>query len=87
MNAVVQRVSRAEVSVAETGHHASIGKGFLVFLGVAEDDSDEEARWMARKIANLRVFEDEGGKMNLSLAQACSPPAVLLISQFTLLGD
>lgn len=87
MNAVIQRVSRTEVSVPETGHHAAIGKGFLVLLGVAEDDDDEDARWMARKITNLRVFEDENGKMNLSLAQACSPPAVLLISQFTLLGD
>jgi D-tyrosyl-tRNA(Tyr) deacylase len=87
MNAVVQRVSRAEVSVEKTGYRASIGKGFLVLLGVAGGDGDAEARWMAKKIANLRVFEDQDGKMNLSLAQACSPPAVLLISQFTLLGD
>lgn len=84
MRAVVQRVSRASVTVAGevTGE---IGRGFLVLLGVAEDDSQDDVIYMAQKIAGLRVFEDAEGKMNLSLADVVG--GVLVVSQFTLLGD
>ena len=64
---------------------AEIGRGFLVLLGVAGGDADEDARFLAGKIAGLRVFEDEGGKMNLALADVGG--AMLVVSQFTLLGD
>ncbi len=84
MRAVVQRVSRAKVTVNGeiTGE---IGRGFLVLLGVAEGDEVEDARFLARKIAGLRVFEDAEGKMNLALADVDG--RMLVISQFTLLGD
>jgi D-aminoacyl-tRNA deacylase len=84
MRAVVQRVSRAKVTVAGeiTGQ---IGRGFLVLLGVAEGDGSEDARYLAQKIAGLRVFEDAEGKMNLALADVGG--GMLVVSQFTLLGD
>jgi D-tyrosyl-tRNA(Tyr) deacylase len=84
MRAVVQRVSRAKVTVAGeiTGE---IGRGFLVLLGVAEGDEAEDARYLAQKIAGLRVFEDADGKMNLGLSDVRG--AMLVVSQFTLLGD
>ena len=84
MRAVVQRVSRAQVSVAgETV--GSIERGFLVFLGVAAGDTLDDALSLAQKIVALRVFEDDRGKMNLSLAQVGGK--MLVVSQFTLLGD
>jgi len=64
---------------------AEIGRGFLVLLGVAQGDAEEDARFLAGKIAGLRVFEDEAGKMNLALAEVGG--AMLVVSQFTLLGD
>jgi len=84
MRAVVQRVSRASVRVGGvlTGE---IGKGLLVLLGVAEDDNEADADYLAEKIAGLRIFEDNAGKMNLSVAD--SGGAVLVVSQFTLFGD
>jgi D-aminoacyl-tRNA deacylase len=84
MRAVVQRVSRANVSVdgQVTGE---IGPGFVVLLGVGAGDTEQAARWMADKVADLRVFEDEQGKMNRSLVE--SGGAVLAVSQFTLYGD
>ena len=84
MRAVVQRVSRARVTVAGA-ISGEIGRGFLVLLGVAAGDSPEDSAWMARKIAGLRVFEDSAGKMNLDLAEVAG--AMLVVSQFTLLGD
>lgn len=84
MRAVVQRVSRARVTV--DGEVAGrIERGLLVLLGVAVDDSQDDVIDMARKVAGLRVFEDGDGRMNLSLADAGG--AVLVVSQFTLLGD
>ena len=84
MRAVVQRVSRASVTVAgETV--GAIGRGFLVLLGITHTDGRTEADWLVRKIAGLRIFEDEAGKMNLGLADVGG--AVLLVSQFTLYGD
>ena len=93
MKAVVQRVRNASVTVdgAVTG---AIDSGLLVYLGVAGDDSETEAEWMAEKIANLRIFSDDEGKMNHSLLDVLkmnesteAKTGVLAISQFTLLGD
>ena len=84
MRAVVQRVSSARVEVGDqvTG---AIQRGLLVLLGVAHGDTAREAEWMAQKIANLRIFEDGAGKMNLSLLEGSR--AVIVVSQFTLYGD
>jgi D-aminoacyl-tRNA deacylase len=84
MRAVVQRVSRAQVSVGEEVV-GKIGPGLLVLLGVAKTDTQEDADYLATKILGLRIFEDENGKMNLSLSQTRG--AVLAVSQFTLYGD
>ena len=84
MRAVVQRVSRADVTVdGETV--GQIGPGFLVLLGVAADDQRDDVIATATKIVGLRVFEDDAGKMNRSLADVGG--AMLVVSQFTLLGD
>lgn len=84
MIACVQRVQRAKVTV-EGEICGEIGRGFLVLLGVGHDDTEVEARWLADKIAGLRVFEDDAGQMNLSLDDVGG--AILVVSQFTLLGD
>lgn len=84
MRAVVQRVTQASVSV-DGELLASIGKGFVVLLGVEAEDSEADVRYMADKIYKLRIFEDAQGKMNLALADVGGE--VLMISQFTLLGD
>ncbi len=84
MRGVVQRVSRARVSVNDAVI-GSIGPGFCVLLGVAQEDTLEDCRWLASKIANLRVFSDEKGKMNLSLLDVQG--SALVVSQFTLYGD
>ena len=97
MKAVVQRVRNASVEVGGRVS-GSIGWGLLVYLGVARDDSAEDAGWMAGKVSNLRIFDDCDGKMNLSLldilaqGQSKQEPklrsiGVLAISQFTLLAD
>jgi len=84
VRAVVQRVSSARVEVdgEVTG---AIERGLLVLLGVARDDGEKEAAWIADKIAGLRIFEDDAGKMNLSVEDVGG--SVLVVSQFTLLGD
>ena len=92
MKAVIQRVRNASVAVngAITG---AIEKGLLVYLGVAVEDTEKDAEWLAEKIANLRIFNDTEGKMNLSLLDIVSGSenekgiGVLAISQFTLLAD
>lgn len=84
MRAVIQRVSRAEVRVDGVPVGAIEG-GFLVLLGVTHADGWAEAEWLARKVAGLRIFEDEAGKMNLGLTDMGG--AVLVVSQFTLYGD
>ena len=84
MRAVVQRVSRAQVSVNGeiTGQ---IGLGLLVLLGIGHDDTETDATCLAEKIAGLRIFEDDQGKMNRSLPEVGG--SVLAVSQFTLYGD
>ncbi len=84
MRAVVQRVSRAEVRVAGevTGR---IGPGLVVLLGVGRDDTEAEAAWMLDKLAGLRIFSDDAGKMNLSVEDIRG--GLLVVSQFTLYGD
>ncbi len=84
MRAVLQRVSRARVLV-EGEVVGEIGRGLVVLVGVGRDDADTVPAAMAAKIAKLRIFDDENGKMNLSLGEAGG--AVLAISQFTLYGD
>lgn len=84
MRVVVQRCSRAEVRI-DGNVCGQIGKGFMLLVGIGATDTREEADWMARKIAQLRVFEDGAGKMNLALNDV--EGAILSISQFTLYGD
>ncbi len=85
MIAVVQRVSAARVTVDASGHDESIGPGLLVLLGVEQDDGADQAAWMARKTATLRIFMDDEGRMNRSVVDIGG--SVLLISQFTLAGE
>ena len=84
MRAVVQRVSRAQVTVAGevTG---AIGPGLLVLLGVGRHDTEAEADYLVAKIVGLRIFEDSDGKMNASLTETGG--GILVVSQFTLFGD
>jgi D-tyrosyl-tRNA(Tyr) deacylase len=84
MRAVLQRVSRASVKVEGT-IIGQIGVGWLILLGVAKGDSDDDADKLADKVVGLRAFEDEAGKMNLAVAEVGG--SVLVVSQFTLLGD
>ncbi len=84
MRACIQRVSRAQVRVGGEVC-AQIGQGMLVLLGVAQEDTEADARVLAEKVATLRIFEDSGGKMNLSLADVGG--SVLVVSQFTLLAQ
>jgi len=84
MRLVLQRVKSGRVSVA--GHAvAEIGTGFVILLGIGPNDGEAQARLLSEKIANLRVFEDEGGKMNRSLLDIGGQ--VLVVSQFTLYAD
>jgi D-aminoacyl-tRNA deacylase len=84
MRAVIQRVSRASVKV-DGEFTGEIGKGLLVLLGVARDDNEADVDYLSEKVAGLRIFEDDAGKMNLSVAGVGG--AVLAVSQFTLFGD
>lgn len=84
MRAVVQRAARARVTVA--GRVAGeIGPGVVVLVGVAHGDGEAEARWLADKVANLRIFPDDAGRMNRSLLETGGE--ALVVSQFTLYGD
>ncbi|RLC99023.1 MAG: D-tyrosyl-tRNA(Tyr) deacylase [Chloroflexi bacterium] len=84
MRAIVQRVSRASVSV-ENETVGAIGRGVVVLVGVTHGDTQEQAEWLARKIAGLRIFEDSAGKINAGLLDVDG--AALIISQFTLYAD
>ena len=85
MRAVVQRVSEGSVEIKNPQHFASIKNGMVILLGIKEGDTEEELNFVADKCSNLRIFEDENGKMNLSLKDINGE--VLVISQFTLYGD
>jgi len=84
MRALVQRVARASVAVGDdvVGH---IGRGLVVFLGVGEKDEEEDARYLVDKVVNLRIFDDEAGRFNISALDAGAQ--LLIISQFTLYAD
>jgi D-aminoacyl-tRNA deacylase len=84
MRACIQRVSSARV-IVDGKSVGEIGRGLLVLLGVAAEDADADLRWMVDKVVGLRVFEDADGKMNLALADVGGE--LLVVSQFTLLGD
>ncbi|MEE4239988.1 MAG: D-aminoacyl-tRNA deacylase [Desulfopila sp.] len=84
MRAVIQRVSRATV-YSNNRTSGKIDKGLLVLLGIQTEDGEAEINWMAEKIAHLRIFEDNNGKMNLSLLDIRGE--MLIVSQFTLYGD
>ncbi len=84
MRVLVQRVSRAEVRV-DGEVVGRIGAGLLLFVGVRHGDGEDELRWLAHKVAGLRVFRDDEGKMNRSLVDVGG--AALVVSQFTLYGD
>lgn len=84
MRSVVQRVKSAKVEI-DGKVVGRIGKGFLVLLGVCDEDTEKDMVWLADKIAGLRVFEDENEKMNLSLDDVGGE--LLIVSQFTLYGD
>jgi D-aminoacyl-tRNA deacylase len=84
MRVVVQRVSRAQVTVGEE-IAGQIGLGLLVLLGVGRDDTESDAAYLAGKICELRIFEDDQGKMNRNVQEAGG--SVLAVSQFTLYGD
>jgi D-tyrosyl-tRNA(Tyr) deacylase len=85
MLSVVQRVTRAAVTVEATGYEARIGAGLCVLLGVETGDASADAVWMAGKLARLRIFRDDDGRMNRSVQDIDG--AVLVVSQFTLAGD
>ncbi|MFH2092205.1 MAG: D-aminoacyl-tRNA deacylase [Pseudomonadota bacterium] len=84
MKAVIQRVKKAQVRVEDT-MVATIGSGLLVLLGIGTDDTQKDADFLVEKIINLRIFEDDNGKMNISLKDIQGQ--LLVVSQFTLMGD
>ncbi len=84
MRALVQRVSHAAVTV-DNQTIGEIGKGLVVFIGVTHNDTENDARWLAQKIAHLRIFEDATSKFNLSALDVGA--SALVVSQFTLYGD
>ena len=84
MRTVIQRVSKASVTIEGTVKSA-IGKGFLVLIGICEEDSLEDVEWLVKKIANLRVFDDEEGVMNRSIMDIGGE--ILFVSQFTLFAS
>ena len=84
MRCVIQRVIQASVTVGEE-LVGKIGRGYMILIGVSSEDTDKDLRYMAEKVPNLRIFEDEAGKMNLSIKDVGGE--ILAVSQFTLYGD
>lgn len=84
MRAIVQLTDQASVTVADE-QIAAIGTGLTVFLGIGQEDAEADAKYLAEKIVNLRIFPDDAGKMNLSLKDIAGD--LLVVSQFTLYGD
>jgi D-tyrosyl-tRNA(Tyr) deacylase len=85
LRALVQRVSEGGVYIGKENYSAEIGKGMVILLGIHNDDKEEDINFVADKCCNLRIFEDENEKMNLSLKDVDGE--VLVVSQFTLYGD
>ena len=85
MRALVQRVSKGGVNIPSESYSQNIGKGMVLLLGISEDDTEVEVNYVAEKCSNLRIFEDESNRMNLSLLDIKGE--ILVISQFTLYGD
>jgi len=85
LRALIQRIKKGSVSVDDKVVAGEIGTGFMVFLGVGHEDTQEKAELLAKKIANLRVFGDQDGKMNLSILDIKGQ--VIVVSQFTLFAD
>lgn len=85
MRALVQRVSKGAVDAAEENYSKKIGKGFVILLGIKVGDTESDLNFVADKCCNLRIFEDENGKMNLSIKDINGE--ALIISQFTLYGE
>jgi D-tyrosyl-tRNA(Tyr) deacylase len=81
MRTVIQRVSEASI-ITESGHSGAIGEGLVILLGIEETDTEEDLRWLSKKIVNLRIFNDSGGVMNVSVLEAGG--ACMIVSQFTL---
>ena len=84
MIALIQRVRYSKLQI-DGKVHSSIGKGMLILLGISSGDSEKEAEWLASKIASLRIFSDENGKMNLDVK--ANEGEIMVVSQFTLLAD
>lgn len=85
MRAVVQRVTKGSVRIKKLDYIAEIGKGFVILLGISHGDTITEVEYLADKCSNLRIFEDQNEKMNLSLKEV--EGEILIISQFTLYGE
>jgi D-tyrosyl-tRNA(Tyr) deacylase len=84
MRIVIQRVSHASVTI-EGKVHSSIQKGYLILLGIGEDDNEEDIDWLVKKVIGLRVFDDENGVMNRSIIEAGGD--IIVVSQFTLMAS
>ena len=84
MRAVIQRVARASVTI-DGNVKSAIGKGFLILIGIGEDDTTEDIEWLVKKIVGLRIFDDENGSMNLSIMDIGGE--ILVVSQFTLMAS
>lgn len=87
MKAVVQRVTSARVTIKAAGETRAIGAGLVVLLGIAPTDTPADANWLAEKLAGLRIFEDADEKMNVGLSSLDGGGEMLIVSQFTLLGN
>ncbi len=85
MRALVQRVRKGGVKISEENYSAEIGSGMVILLGITETDTENDVNFVADKCSNLRIFEDENGKMNISIKDIYGE--ALVISQFTLYGD
>ena len=84
MRIVIQRVTKASVTI-NGNLKSAIGKGYLILVGVADNDTQEDANWLAKKVISLRIFDDEAGVMNKSILEARGE--ILVVSQFTLLAS
>ena len=82
MRLVIQRVSQASVAVPAEGYESKIGKGLMVLAAFIDEDTEEDLQWTARKLVAMRIFDDAGGVMNLSVQDICGE--ILIVSQFTL---